>query len=55
MSSEIIEVNYIYNARDIALGNNLDLKQVYKDQGPDFVIQDMELRFASRFVSDIRN
>ncbi|PGG97887.1 hypothetical protein AJ79_09059 [Helicocarpus griseus UAMH5409] len=44
----------IDKARDVALMNGLDLEQIYKDQDPDFFIQQgVKVGVARRFVCDI--
>nr|KMM69072.1 hypothetical protein CPAG_05395 [Coccidioides posadasii RMSCC 3488] len=46
--------NNIDKARDVALVNGLDLEQIYKDQDPDFFIQQgVKVGVARRFVRDI--
>lgn len=46
----------IEKTRDVALGNGLDLKQIYEDQDPDFFIkQGVKVGVARRFVRDIRD
>lgn len=53
VSSKIFKDN-INKARDIALENCLDLKQIFFDQDPDFFItRGVKIGVARRFVSDI--
>lgn len=53
VSSEILKDD-IRKAHDLAIANGLDLRQIYEDQYPDFVIKHGgKVRAARRFVSDI--
>lgn len=53
VSSETFREN-IQRARDVALENCLDLKQIYEDQDPGFFIKHgVKVGVARRFVSDI--
>lgn len=53
VSSETLKEDAI-KARDLAIANGLDLKQIYEDQDLDFFVKHgVEVGVARRFVSDI--